>query len=237
MNIVLIGATGGIGSEVLKQLSEENNFFIGSNKSDLENYYEMHSCYGAHLDVMEIENFNDFFEDAVSHLGSIDAIINCVGSILLKPSHLVSEDEILNTFKLNTFNSIATIKYGYKHMRKVGGSIVLFSSSAASIGLRNHDIISSSKGAIDSLVKSAAMTYSSNNIRINAVAPGLVETNLSKKITENPLSLKYSIGMHPIGRIGKPSDVAGCVKWLIDPSSDWVTGQVIAVDGGLGSLK
>ena len=237
MNIVLIGATGGIGSEILKQLHGANNFFIGSNKSNLKKYCEEYSCFGSHLDVTEIENFNDFFEEAVENLGSIDVIINCVGSILLKPSHLASEDEILETFKLNTFNSIATIKYGFKHMRKLGGSIVLFSSSAASIGLRNHDIISSSKGAIDSLVKSAAMTYSSNNIRINAVAPGLVDTNLSKKITENPLSLKYSIGMHPIGRIGKPSDVVGCVKWLIDPSSDWVTGQVIAVDGGLGSLK
>ena len=57
----------------------------------------MYGCSGAHLDVMEFENFNDFFEDAVRHLGSIDAIINCIGSLILKPAHLTSEDELLET--------------------------------------------------------------------------------------------------------------------------------------------
>ena len=127
--------------------------------------------------------------------------------------------------------------YWHKIKVTMEGSIILFSSAAASIGLKNHDIISSAKGAINSLVKSAAMSYANNNVRINAIAPGLVDTPLSSKITSNSSALDYSIQMHPINRIGKPQNITKCVEWLIDKDSDWITGQTITIDGGLSTLK
>jgi len=86
-------------------------------------------------------------------------------------------------------------------------------------------------------MRSAAATYASSGIRVNAVAPGLVDTPLSRSITTNEAALKASIAMHPLGRIGMPEDIASAVHWLLGPDSAWVTGQVIGVDGGLAGLK
>ncbi len=239
MNIVIVGGTGGIGTSILDRLiNKDHNFFIGSkNKNNVDYICEKYAINGSEIDVTDLENFSLFFEKANKYLDEIDVIINCVGSILLKPSHLASFEEILQTYQLNIFNSIGTIKYGIKYLRKKGGSIILFSSAAAEIGLKNHDIISSAKGAINSLVKSAAISYANYNIRVNAIAPGLVKTNLSDKIVQNEESMKYSLKLHPLKRLGEPKNIGGCVEWLIDRDSDWVTGQIVTIDGGLSTLK
>ncbi len=239
MNIVLIGATSGIGLAILEKLSgTQNNFFIGSSNQEKLNAVKSRvNCRGTLIDVSDMDNFESFFKEANDTLENINVIINCVGSIMLKPSHMARKKEILETYALNTFNSIGTIKYGVSYLRQKGGSIILFSSAAASIGLKNHDIISSAKGAINSLVKSAAMSYASSNIRINAIAPGLVDTPLSSRITSNSSALDYSTKMHPINRIGKPKNITKCIEWLIDEDSDWITGQTITIDGGLSTLK
>jgi 3-oxoacyl-[acyl-carrier protein] reductase len=117
------------------------------------------------------------------------------------------------------------------------GSIVLVSSCAAQIGLVNHEAISAAKGAIDALVRSAAASYAEKQVRVNAIAPGLVDTPLSHPITSNELALKTSIGFHPLGRIGKPEEIALAIKWLLSDQSSWITGQVLSVDGGLSHIK
>ena len=118
-----------------------------------------------------------------------------------------------------------------------GGSVVLVSSAAASIGLSNHEAIAACKAGIEGLVRSAAMTYAAKQIRVNAVAPGLVKTSLTEKIWGNPRASEMSLSMHPIGRFGQPEDIARAVLWLASPDQSWVTGQTIGVDGGLGKLK
>jgi len=122
-------------------------------------------------------------------------------------------------------------------MLATGGSIVLASSVATKIGLVNHEAIAAAKGGINGLVLSAAATYASRNIRVNAVAPGLVRTPLAAKLTSNEASLKASMAMHPLGRIGEPDDVASAIAWLLDPKTTWVTGQILGIDGGLGSVR
>ena len=122
-------------------------------------------------------------------------------------------------------------------MRKDGGSIVLMSSAAAMVGLPNHDAIAAAKAGVIGLMRSAAATYAAYGIRVNAVAPGLVDTPMSRSITSNETSLNASIAMHPLGRIGTPEDVASAICWLLGPLSTWVTGQAIGVDGGLATLK
>jgi NAD(P)-dependent dehydrogenase (short-subunit alcohol dehydrogenase family) len=118
-----------------------------------------------------------------------------------------------------------------------GGSIVLASTVAATIGLTNHEAIAAAKGAVNGLVLSAAATYAPRNIRVNAVAPGLVKTPLASRITSSEPALKASTAMHPLGRVGEPDDVAACVAWLLDPATTWVTGQIIGIDGGLGRVR
>ena len=87
------------------------------------------------------------------------------------------------------------------------------------------------------MVRSAAMTYAAKQVRVNAVAPGLVQTPLTEKIWGNPRSAEVSLSMHPVGRFGQPEDIARAILWLASPEQSWVTGQTIGVDGGLGKLK
>ena len=84
---------------------------------------------------------------------------------------------------------------------------------------------------------SAAATYASSGLRVNAVAPGLTQTPLTASLTANEGSRKVSEAMHALGRLGEPADVARAVAFLLDPANSWITGQVLGVDGGLGSLR
>jgi NAD(P)-dependent dehydrogenase (short-subunit alcohol dehydrogenase family) len=124
-----------------------------------------------------------------------------------------------------------------KSMMNQGGSIVLVASAAARIGLQNHEAIAAAKGAVMGLTLSASATYSRNKIRVNCIAPGLTDTPLTSRIVGNEASRKASEAMHPIGRLGKPEDIVEAMLWLLSDASGWVTGQVIGIDGGLGSLK
>jgi NAD(P)-dependent dehydrogenase (short-subunit alcohol dehydrogenase family) len=122
-------------------------------------------------------------------------------------------------------------------MESSGGAIVLVSTAAAAIGLANHEAIAAAKAGVEGLARSAAATYAARRIRVNCVAPGLVRSALTARITGNESALKASLAMHPLGRVGEPADVARALEFLLDPANDWITGQVLGVDGGLGMLK
>jgi NAD(P)-dependent dehydrogenase (short-subunit alcohol dehydrogenase family) len=111
------------------------------------------------------------------------------------------------------------------------------SSAAASVGLANHEAISAAKAGVEGLVRSAAATYAPHDIRVNCVAPGLVDTPLAKSITSNETALKASTAMHPLRRIGKPGDIARVIEWLLGPEATWITGQALGVDGGLARVR
>jgi NAD(P)-dependent dehydrogenase (short-subunit alcohol dehydrogenase family) len=170
--------------------------------------------------------------------GALTGVVNCVGSILLKPAHLTSEDEYRQTLALNLDSSFFVVKSAARAMMKSGGSIVLSTSAVARTGLFNHEAIAAAKAGIVGLMQSAAATYAQRGVRVNCVAPGLVETPMSERLTANEAARKASEAMHALGRIGQPEDVAEAIDWLLDPSrSSWVTGQVIGVDGGLGTIR
>tara|TARA_Y100000768_G_scaffold222675_1_gene167909 strand:- start:1359 stop:2087 length:729 start_codon:yes stop_codon:yes gene_type:complete len=242
MNIVILGATGGIGSCLSKELSLKNNLYLGyrdnvkfDNLKSTINSQNLLS--GETIDIEDFDFSKNFLNNANDHLGSIDCIVSCLGSLLLKPAHLTSEDDLVSVFNTNVFSSFSIIKHSFKHLRKNGGNMIFFSSAAANVGLKNHDAIGSAKGALSSLVTSSASTYAKYNIRINAIAPGLVETPLTQKIVSNDISLEYSKNLHGLDRIGKPENFIPIIKSLIDPRSDWITGQTIHVDGGLSNVK
>jgi NAD(P)-dependent dehydrogenase (short-subunit alcohol dehydrogenase family) len=156
---------------------------------------------------------------------------------LLKAAHLTSLEEWNAVITTNLTSAFAVVSSAAKAMRQRGGSIVLVSSAAARIGLANHEAIAAAKAGVSGLTLSAAATYASKGIRVNAVAPGLVRTALTERIGKNAKSAEASQAMHALGRLGEPADVASCITWLLDPANAWVTGQVIGIDGGLASLR
>jgi NAD(P)-dependent dehydrogenase (short-subunit alcohol dehydrogenase family) len=159
-----------------------------------------------------------------------------VGSILLKPLHALSLEEWRATYEINATSAFVALKSTVtKMMRRKRGSVVLFSTVAVGTGLQNHEAIAAAKGAIEGLVRSAAISYSRYGIRVNAVAPALTKTGLSEKLWSSDAMLHASVAMHPLGRIGEPGDVAAAAAYLMSDDASWVTGQILGVDGGLAA--
>jgi NAD(P)-dependent dehydrogenase (short-subunit alcohol dehydrogenase family) len=175
-------------------------------------------------------------ESVFQSVGQIDGVVNCAGSLLLKPAHLTSFDEYQSVIQASLTSAFAVVRAAGLHMRQ-GGSVVLISSTAAQIGLVNHEAISSAKAGIIGLARSAAASYASMGLRFNVVAPGLTETELTKALTQNEAMRKASEQMHPLGRIGQTTDIAQAIYFFLQPENNWITGQVLAVDGGLSSVK
>lgn len=172
---------------------------------------------------------------AVEAFGRLDGMANCIGSLLLKPAHLTTEQEWQATMHANVTSAFAAVRASARVMQK-GGSVVLVSSAVWRIGLSNHEAIAAAKEAVAGLTRSAAASYAGRGLRVNCVAPGLVRTPITERITANERSAEFSTAMHALKRLGEPKDVASAMAWFLDPENDWVTGQALGVDGGLGSV-
>ena len=153
----------------------------------------------------------------------------------MRPPHLVSDRDFEHTININLKSAFSVVRSAGKLLSD--SSIVLMSTAAVSIGLANHELIVAAKAGVESIVKSASQTYAKKSLRFNAVAPGLVDTPLSSRIVNNPVALQVSEKMHAAGRIGKTRDVSQMIRFLLNPSNNWITGQTFYVDGGLSSTK
>ena len=236
--VLVIGATGGIGELVSKRLADEESKLIlfSRNKSKLENLKnELNDesiIYQG--DATKSADLQDAVEKGIKEFGKIDSMIHAVGSIVLKPLHNTDEEVFRNTLELNLMSPFLTIKSVIRQMmNQKSGNVVVISSVAGSKGPMNHEAISAAKGGLESMIRSASITYAKRGIRFNAVALGLVNTPLAKFLTENKISMKASVSMHPLGRIGEPSDIVEAVLYLASEDSSWVTGTVIPIDGGM----
>jgi 3-oxoacyl-[acyl-carrier protein] reductase len=237
---VVVGAAGGIGSALCRRLAKNQaaNLVLGGRRAEplqsLANEVNGQALAGDATDPAYIDQL---VEKARQLHGRLDGIVNCVGSILLKPAHLTTPDEFQQVLTTNLVTAFSCVRAGANAMRETGGSIVLLGTAACEIGLPNHEAIAAAKAGINGLALSAAASYAGRNIRVNVVAPGLTRTPLTARLTQNEASTKASIAMHPLGRLGEPDDIARAIEFFLDPCNSWVTGQVLAVDGGLSTLK
>jgi NAD(P)-dependent dehydrogenase (short-subunit alcohol dehydrogenase family) len=183
------------------------------------------------LDLTDFTAVKDLF----AKIGKIDGVVNCAGSLLLKPAHLTSFDDYMATVHASLTTSFAVVAAAGQHLQQ--SSIVLISSAAAEIGLANHEAIAAAKAGIIGLARSAAATYANRGLRFNVVAPGLVDTKLTHGLLSNDVFKKASEAMHPLGRVGQVNDIVQAISFFLSEESQWVTGQVLAVDGGLSSIK
>lgn len=236
---VVLGATGGIGSDLCRRLLSAGANVVGAGRNPEKLRALADSC-GLRpytLDASDVGQVIACVSEARESFGRIDGVANCVGSLLLKPAHLTSESDWQATLTTNLTTAFATVHAGVKGMMETGGSIVLVSSVAARIGLANHEAIAAAKAGIIGLTLAAAASYAERGIRVNCVAPGLVRTPLTARLTATEAALKVSAAMHPLGRIGEPGDVAAAIAWLLDPQQSWITGQVLGIDGGLATIQ
>jgi 3-oxoacyl-[acyl-carrier protein] reductase len=237
--VIIFGGSGGIGSAIAQQLSERGTptFLVARDPERLAKVATQVGASGHVVgDATVLSDVENAFTQATTLWGGVSGVAHCVGSILLKPAHLTTEAEFSSVISLNLTSAFLVVRTAARTMTE-GGSILLFSSAAARIGLANHEAIAAAKAGIIGLTLSTAATYASRKLRCNCIAPGLVKTALSEKITTNPSAESFSRALHPLGRLGSPDDIKGLAAILLSEEGSWITGQVFGVDGGLGTLK
>jgi len=237
-NFLIFGGAGGIGSALCQRLTERGAqvLAVGRDEARLQ---QLAAGTGAQTfvgDATQPSSVQATFARAMELFGKLDGVANCVGSILLKPAHLTTDDDWTSTLATNLTSSFLITREAARTMIN-GGSVVLVSTAAARTGIANHEAIAAAKGGVISLALSAAATYAPRNLRFNCVAPGLTQTPLSAKLLSSEAARKASTQMHALGRLGQPDDVASAIEWLLDPANGWITGQVIGVDGGLATVR
>jgi len=236
---VIFGATGGIGSAVCERLAARGARLVVAARTP-QRVREFATAIGAHPAVLDAtcpSHVERCLAEAVETFGRVDGVVNLVGSLLLKPAHLTTDDEWASTIAANLTTAFVTVRAAARVMTRTGGAIVLMSSAAARLGLANHEAIAAAKAGVIGLARAAAASYAGRGIRVNCVAPGLVRTGLTQRLTASEASLKASTALHALGRIGEPAEIASAIVWLLDPEQSWVTGQVLGVDGGLASVR
>ena len=240
---LILGATGGIGSTLARQLAATGaQLVLAARRADaLEALGAELGATTVLTDATQPGDVDRAVATAVQTFGRLDGAANCVGSLLLKPAHLTSPDEFDDVLAMNLRSAFSLVRSATRAMMNnrepAGGSIVLVASAAARIGLANHEAIAAAKGGVISLTLSAAASYASKQVRVNCVAPGLVRTPLTARITGNAAAEQASVAMHALGRLGEPADIANAIEFLLNPANSWITGQTLGVDGGLGTLR
>jgi NAD(P)-dependent dehydrogenase (short-subunit alcohol dehydrogenase family) len=235
---LVLGATGGIGSELVRTLESAGGAVAASSRNEERlNAADMQAAAGRYaIDATDASSVERVASSVAETAGRLDGIVNCVGSLLLKPAHLTTPEDWQQTLATNLGSAFNAVRAAGRVMRD-GGSVVLVSSAAARVGLANHEAIAAAKAGIQGLALAAAATYASRNLRFNVIAPGLVRTPLTERITSKPSAVRASASMHALGRIGEPAEVARMMAWLLDPQQSWITGQTFGVDGGLSTVR
>ena len=238
---LVVGGSGGIGAEVVRQLAAKGARVVVSGR-DGGRLAAIGAETGATtlpLEARDSAAVDAALQQVHASHGRLDGVVNCAGSILLKPAHLITDAEFAETLALNLTTAFNVLRAAVRVLMRQpgGGSIVLCSSVAARRGLLNHEAIAAAKAGVEGLALAAAASYARYQVRVNCVAPGLTRSGLTRGLTQNEAVAKASAALHPLGRIGEPAEVASAICWLLDRNQSWVTGQVIGVDGGLGSVQ
>ncbi|HZC24028.1 MAG TPA: SDR family oxidoreductase [Candidatus Binatia bacterium] len=188
-------------------------------------------------DLSRTSELNHLLDQTVSRFGGLDFLVNNAGILTVGNAEQITEDQWDHLFNVNVRSVWLLSRGALPHMRKSGGgSIINIASTLGIVGARNRAAYAPSKGAVILLTKSMAIDHGHENIRVNAICPSFVETELTAslmaQVSDPAAARRERTASHPIGRLGRPEDVAGLAVYLASDESSWTTGAALPVDGG-----
>jgi len=239
--VLITGASGGLGLSLARKLTAKG-FSLALVSRSINKILPL----AEELDGFAIEANISTPEGAAHTLANClskfdkppSGLALCAGSTLIAPLHRTSPEQYRDCFSANFDTAYYTLQAYISQCLDKGlpGAAVLVSSVVARIGVVNHEAIAASKGAIEALTRSAAATYAIKNIRVNAIAPGLMRSPLTERLF-NTNSEKQLAAQYPLGRYGSVDDGAEAICWLLSDNTRWVTGQIIPIDGGFTAIR
>lgn len=219
MKILLVGASSDIACNLFKNYNDNYEFVRLSSNDEFS----------------DINNFDVLDDSTYLEVDDLDGIVYFPGTIVLKPFKRLELEDLKSDFEINVLGLVKLLKFYQSRLSK-NASLVFISTVAASIGMPFHSSIAMSKSSLEALSRTLAAEWSPE-IRVNCVAPSLVNTKLAKRFFRNDKQIELMSEKHPLKRTGNPQDISNAIEFLLSRKSSWITGQVINVDGGMSSIK
>lgn len=223
--LVLFGGNSDIAQEFIRNAHDDIQFTIFSRN------YEGAARKNAKVYELDITTMKPSREQLPE---KIEGLVYFPGTVRLKPFKALKAEDFAEDFSINVQGAIQAIQAVLKKLNE-NSSIVLFSTVAVQRGMNYHSSVAASKGAIEGLTRSLAAELAPK-IRVNAIAPSITETKIAERFINTDEKKVNSAQRHPLKRIGKPADIANMIDFLLSHKSSWITGQILAVDGGLSSI-
>ena len=227
-NILLVGGSYGIGKAIVSNLHNEHNLYIASRTSDgLSGMNITHITFDVLTDKMDTSQLPE----------QLDGLVYCPGSIDLKPFKRLKPETFAHDIQINYLSLVKVVQAVLPLLKNSPqASLVFFSTVAVKVGMPFHTSIAAAKGAVEGFAKALAAEYAPA-LRVNVIAPSLTDTPLASKLLSNELKKEKMGERHPLKRVGETKDIANIAEFLLSEKSNWTTGQVIGVDGGMSTLN
>lgn len=239
--VLITGGSSGIGKATALAFAEKGaKVVIGSRREkESQEVVDKIQAHGGEAmfvptDVKKATDIENLVNQTVSSFGRLDCAFNNAGTEgMVAPGIEQTEEAWDDVIDTNLKGVWLSMKYEIRQMLTQGGGVIVNNSSAAGvIAAANLSSYVASKHGVMGLTKAFALEYAPHNIRVNAVCPACIDTDMVRRGFNTPEILNHMIGMHPIGRIGTPEEVANAVVWLCSGDSSFVTGHGLILDGG-----
>lgn len=240
--VLITGASGGLGRALAARL-EQDGWWLALAGRDGKRLRDAHpGCEHPLLvgDASTPEGAADLLAQCQTYYGQPpDALAHCVGSVLVAPLHRTSVEQYRACMRANLDSAFHTLAAWVAAQREAGrpGAAVFVSSAAARIGTPNHEAVAAAKARLEGLVRAAAATYAAAGLRINAVAPGLMDTPAAAGLIASPTAREAVARQYPLPGLGTPQELAELMAWLLSPAAARVTGQIWSLDAGFSAIR